>query len=1016
MEEVKIGVDMDPSKTKVLTENYSKDAMTSSLSNVRFYQLNNQLREVAAFLVPPEPTPLPSHFGYVSEKPLAEFKPLYTIDVINTRNMTQRDARVQPYFLVELDPLYVSIINESKYAYVDPVTYGLEELFLAVAVTRNIIGKFPGPVDITVDNNVAAHMKLVDLTKLGERNFLQLSNRIVDVEERAIFLQYIRYRYCSTLVDETVLNNDSTDPEIKDSINNFTTYIVPYHAYEIELMNINRNIFIESHQHPKDYLQEYLSHYGPNATASIDTCRRVNKANCSVKVLKTTYGKMDVSHIYTIPSACLEAINTIKTMVNFSITMDNFTSVMADLRKRLRVDINRASAKQDYTSHVNVSKAVDIVAKSHWCLINPNLFNVTLMELDFDSLFENLYMTLSIITIQLIFPPTVFSPSIRLKINNAFAYSLVHHKIGSREYIVITEIVRAATTIVLPDFSMKTEWLDFERDILQLIYHYCSNLLIQQRYAAVRDIIKAYFNDVPSGVNGGTTKISQSRSETISLMTPYLRGQYGREYLRDKNMDQFREKRNMYPNGAILISRKNAPNESPEMHIITRRFNMILQLYIQSNNASRDGEPRPLFHEDEVRTIMEHISGNGLSRLSAIAKYYNYALFTYSSSVVCDSTINHVGIVNQEMTSITFSAALTLLILPKPDIILTDARPIPMYSGMRIMSELQLFLMLYNRVVGEIRGVPKNTFTKGQYVEITARLMEYLTGMQSYDPKHAFGYTPGDPQSWDEFLENKLLISNGHPLYKSFNEIITRMLSIVRQPDFRLAHVNKFYLVKAAAIMVSPDYSGPVLAASTLSHRQLKIVKVIHDISEYRTMTVNMNRQGHILDSEFAKLWRGMRTPAMQDLLQNRGMEVDAIEVRINARLDITVIKESGAFTGSGPKRGSSYTDFTEHINSAISQGGSNNVSHIPMFKIPITYLLNDIGSGNHAGTTWEHDVITDSVSRSLPLCQMIVPFESIQVGLWTPMDLIRTFTNPITVRNEPYEVVDDFQIDLSMK
>lgn len=79
---------------------------------------------------------------------------------------------------------------------------------------------------------------------------------------------------------------------------------------------------------------------------------------------------------------------------------------------------------------------------------------------------------------------------------------------------------------------------------------------------------------------------------------------------------------------------------------------------------------------------------------------------------------------------------------------------------------------------------------------------------------------------------------------------------------------QKFYLIKNGIIAPKSDFSGPVLAGSTLRKSQFNVVKVIRGIQDYSDLRNNMNRVGHIRDSGFLKLWRSMSSPSREDAQQ----------------------------------------------------------------------------------------------------------------------------------------------------
>lgn len=85
-------------------------------------------------------------------------------------------------------------------------------------------------------------------------------------------------------------------------------------------------------------------------------------------------------------------------------------------------------------------------------------------------------------------------------------------------------------------------------------------------------------------------------------------------------------------------------------------------------------------------------------------KAYTYELPKYSTALAADNTIRYVNPMHKENVNVNVSSAFTLLVMPNTEVQYSHETSAPMYSGVDIMSEQQLFLLFYRRIVERLHG------------------------------------------------------------------------------------------------------------------------------------------------------------------------------------------------------------------------------------------------------------------------------------------------------------------------
>lgn len=1015
------GPPVDENTTKILSDVAYKNSVTTALSNVRFCQSSQALRELHIYIEPAKPTPIPNSFYYVEEKPLRDFKPIFSIDVTNSYRMFSNDVDSTPFFLVRTNPEYINPTLDGAYAFSDANLASLQSLFTSAIIVREHIKMMAGFIKTHhVVGLVPMHE--VDISDLGPRNMLKLADEILSYDTRLSFLNCLRNRYVKTetAADDLVegIIDNTVDLAIRDRIENYSTYLIPYAQEEINLLNLSSSLFFSMHEHPTVTLDKLrgMSHAGVEISSV--TKQIAMHANCSVRVLKNVYEKLDVVDIYIVPNGCLQLRNQIKRMAVVDLQIDSMIPILTNLQQSLRIAPLVNTAKGNYLNHINAQNAAAMLAASHWTLINPNLFCVDLYGLELGSIFNDIYQALSITVVQILFPPNVILESTRMSINNALAYSIVHYHIGKKGYDDMKMKLSAFTGYVLPDYEMSHDWLSYKADIAYALY--AVNHSADPWSHITHYILKPYFNGRSVAELDGDVVVSGSIRMKKSLMAPYLLGNTTTEYDRYKASDTFREARSMYKNGALLINKVFVANGNPHVAEISGKFSAMQVLfdtppgkYNQRNNYVY--EPRVLYNSNEVAAIMGMVTQTGINRLAAVLKAYTYELPKYSTSVAADSTVRYVSQLHKEVVTIQVKASFTLLVCPNTEVVFNHELSAPMYAGISIMSEMQLFLLFYRRVTELLPKAPPAQFTTTQKVSLASQLMEIVTGTTNYDAKKAFGYEQGDPATWNDFLDNESRKVEKHHAYVTFSSVISQILRVVENGVFKAAIVSKFYLVKEALMLVTADYSGPVLAASTLRRGQINVKHTIHDIGDYARLRNNHTREGQVVDTTFLSLWRDLYAPSREGLMKPDA-KVDAIEVHFRAKLDLHFVREKGQFHCGIKMMGSSHQDFTDQLDLATSGPHSGDVSHIPMFKIPITYILNDIGSTRISSSVWQREKVFYGTLEALPTCQMVVPYEEITTHLYRYTDLLQLFTNRLTVRDEPIQVLSDFEVHYDRK
>lgn len=964
---------------------------------------------IGVYTAKPEPVAIPNSIINVQEKDINEAKALIDIEVINARDHTNPNAIGKSYLLIRPSATIRNVSNYTDFAFIDVLFDGIERTFMSAKIMANYLTMFPKNLDAYVDN-LGYVRKHLDLNKFKFRNMNAILERIYEPADKQRFADSLREKYIETAVNqlpEGVVH--AREKFYGETLECYSAYIVPLFRIEIQFMDMARFLFHRMYVHPYQVVEEARQYESEYARISAHTNEIAHSSNSSARVLKKIYTKIDVRHLYAIPSACNELRTEIDRIIRLNMISHPLDSSSTQFTRLIQVNQTTSKAVNAFGENINLPHAIHAVTAAFKCLINVNLFSVHLLDLD-ASMFSNFYSNIGFFLMQTIIPPNVIRIEQRLKINNLFAYHIVQMQLGIANYNRIQHVIMGAQNVnPLPQFESLNAWYTSHDDELQKIYARAHNVLANQAFDHVRIMIQSYFNNTPYDLNDGNIEVSPGVFEPMSLSTPYLMGRSLNNYDIDTEFNTFRLRRNMYENGALLINNVTRADDPLNMTFITNKFTALANLYHNGVGMRTGGMyMRTPFTQIDVQNILSKMQIDGMESFSMVSRYYNYYLPQYSCSIAADGVNRNINVLYKKQIDIRPKYLFSLCLVLRRDIEINEQRFAPLYSNIKIASELQLFIAFYDLICNRTNNNPRDVATKGQFINIASKLMSIVLGVNNYDPKTAFGYTHADAGLWDKFLASRDILEGEIPLFQAFNMVLNTVEALTRDPIFQSSTYSHFYLVKAA--MMGGDFirGGTIIAASTVRRDQLDVVYTINTPDEYLRLVSSYRNTDNRFGSEFDYIWYNEVRRVENVNMLRASPAITAIRVNMNALCELTMIKEDGTFIKRYAPDGYTIDSFKNNLNTMRD----GDIRKPKIFNIPITVILNDIGSGPHRGP-WHLEQVEDSILDTLRPTNAIIPFEELNLNTVDCAEFVSShLENRLVVRKDPYTILSDFNVE----
>lgn len=1011
-------IKLNPGGTAPPDENYEAFSNTSItqigryVSNINFIRLEESKIAVSVIERVPKAVDLPLSIIQVTQGGLDRFPLMYEISVLNVGAYKTQSHKSKPIFLVTLNSELREALNNGEYAFYDDKFIGLEEFIIAAKMLRKYAAYLISSVPYNGDSTVM-YTEYVDIEKLGGRNLYALCDQIDDLTTRAAMRLAIKARYKGIMPKvPTNFNQDDLPTVIKDSYREYKTYTVPYNKLEMNLNDFALEIFQQTYTHPRKMIADIEKFVSDGIRIDPHLTDRAHAANSDVRIFNQYFVSMKVSDMYACENVRNELRYKIDQLTHVDVFIVPISKAVKIYNDALHTNIQVSSTANQFALYIDDVRLAEIIGAIFRTLVNPNLYAV---DIPFSTASEadSLFSLVGLVLTQLFIPPTTIVAVARLRINNAIACEAVKYNLAQAGFIRLRNDLHVLFPhVTLPDTSNRNSWLESTVDFAYMIYRTTSSY--PQRYILLNELFAIYFNRVQVITLADEIEygVKNKMREQRSLSAPWLMGAEPRYYLRDTRYDSFRKNRNMEPNGALCISTDMHYDEEPDTRRIQDRVQLIRLIYRLDAPYDPTIPSVSGIQLSQIRQFLFTVTQKGVSAAATLIRMFNYHSMEYSTSICCDGMDRACDRSYKTTLPIAPQYMLSLFVIMDPSHKFMNPMTAPLYDGITLAMDIRLFQLVYQDVLNRVnvRGPPKKLASNEQYEKLANDITGMILGSNDFDIRSKFGYAEADNSTWRAFLDDSKNAKAGEiPIFAHYMAYIDSMTKILRSHK-RMTHiVDHFFLVRNAIMGDTPNFQEVIAASTVCKEADLNVGdRIIRTVDEYLDL-----RHAIIDDTEaeyetkFDKMWYSLPTVDISERYsQEKKTKIEAIRVNMRAKVIVNYVIEDGTFlTRTQPVGTDVEKDF--HSNFTNING---NIYNIPIFKIPITIILNNVATQN-AGKRRVKVRRTESVISSVPyMTNMIVPLEDFYKVIGMSYEQLLTFfTSDVSVRKRTYEIMNDF-------
>lgn len=977
--------DIDVVQEQVITKAFD------TLSNIRFSSIDSKKVYILSIPRIHIPTPLPQGFVTINQVPASDFPLLYDIKIL--KKGSEEDITLRPtiLFMVKLKDEILNDLNEDQFAFIDDRLSGFRELMMAAKMFKRFSANLISKVTTSICN-IGNAFEMVDLNQFKGRDFTSICD-VMEADEKLAFMNMLRNKYVriGSQMPRGYTPMDLPHNYI-DTINDYDTYLVPMAFQELTMNELTRELFSYMYEHPCTAYDNMLVFKDRGLGVSQRLVRKALAANRNSRVPRYYYNKIAIENCYISPNTREEMRLKIDEMVSIPMVKLPLENKLREYTQSMRTSLSVSDVSNTFGLYIDMNKANITLTSIYKCLINPNLYIVP-VALKHTTDIDNYFSYMSLLFFMSICPSVVVPEGDRIWINNCLLRLILLRQASDIQHIF--NQVRIRRGIEIPNILAIDKWMRSSIDYMPLVYEAVSRQ--QQAEKNVLEILRMYFQNYPH------TDISQDDN---SLHRPWLMGFLPGEYARDVRYDDFRVKRNMHPNGALLINRTVRQYDDIDTLRYTTMIDIILKIYTNNQRGAAGGSV-----PTALNNFMNKLLYDGLCSFTVIMRAYNHYLMRFSTSVMCDGNVRQLDVATKRTLVVHYSSMLTMFLAIDPLTEFSEVLPAPLYEGLSTAFELRMFQRCYkyiNRKVILSDNMGK-ILVKKQILQLAQLLCSLMMGVSEFDAKRTFGVELTDNATWESFLRQALeMDDNEIVIFNKYMQFVNSIKVVLNDLKCGLDEVDHFYLVQNAMRMSNPKYPEVLALSTVYTEDELEVVHVINDYEEYRKLMMDYeNTNGMEFRQIFDKVWHSLEVPNRVKIFDKKDKrKIQAIRVNMRAKVSWNFIDSDSSFKYKSKGVGNTLEDdFEKNLNDV--QG---DIRKPKIFVIKQTCILNNLGE-NSTCARREINARRNYILKTLPNVNMIVPYDQCNPKVYGTTDaFLNYFTSSLSVRNNEFVIDDDFK------
>lgn len=936
---------------------------------------------------------------------------LYDIDVINTSDLLKRSEKPIPFIITKLKRKYQDEIAALNSTF-DSFRFRDVAIFIyAIKIVAESGGLVISSVPLIEDANVLSR-KRVDMSKLGERNLIEIFKKIKDINIQNSMLQNVKTFYVESDVDSIPPEYEHNLPgPYKDSKVNYSRVLFPLLPMEREVYSLGLMLFSAQYYHPYELIQDVLSHIPSIVSLDSGIINEVmENSTVSSRTPRLLFGCSNLLITYASNGIMDEYRKIIKDSVDVTlITQDPAKSRMG-IQRLIMSSITTQRAGDEIVDWVRLPAFSEFIINSFSIMINPNLYIITgSMRMIMSFFSESIYHMLSLFIAQLLIPPNVFTIDYRISINNMLARYIMEYKVPDSKRHLFTAIP------MLDDIS---GWMSISTDYLAMLYctygtilkHQCGqsgeNAYMGMKYyfhgASAMDVTGTF--SFPDGM-GGSTKVQQS------LCIPYLNGKRTYNYAQNADYSNARETLYKMGNGIIIPTEYN--NGDPNLQYYKNKINSTQHLLL--NNVKRN----PSFPTEVVTTsIIEAVKSPGAMKFRQIYLKYIENLAKFSLMPACDPIVRpNIKITCKKNLEIDLKG---ILVAPFMLEQIYELQPVSLpilQAGIPVSTRIAFFIKVYREIYTLTKTVNndvipiKGGFSKRRMIELSIDVTRSILKDKDFDPIREAVGAHASTSDINELLNLEIDPILLKPLDAFMKAVNTVRVSTTRN-ESKLSLVKSFYIVKNAfsSSLAGTTGSTYIVGANTVLESSLRVVKRYVNLTAFSRALNEPERieNGFIDFNEFDGIVSTLKCPDDRSMATD-GLcgVIDAIRVDAPIYVDINLYK-----VGTTPEilqiKSPKLNEVTNIYKTFIRDP---NLQEIP--RITFSILLNDLGMtfNNNLAKKEARIATIESLSGS----QIVVPLDGLLdtcgVNIMSPDNFLSKIGCHVPLRTTPFDIWDGVEL-----
>lgn len=992
--------------------------ITRGVSNVKLYATAE--RQVVAIAVESsvKSKVLPLPIIPVKFVGISEFPRLYDVKVINSGPLVrQRTQGVEPMYTST--PYVIRAYNAeffndvTKYpSETDDIRFrGLNTFLRAVTMISKYGAMILARVD-TEDSKVIDGVKIIKPSSFGDRSIDKIIEKVENINMRIRLRENVSLKYVETDVPNVPFEFQTNTPDgiYQESRSNFSCARLPLSELEYAFHVIGLRLFYSQYYHPTELIRDIKAKLPPQIIIDRATEAEVfNTSTTRTRVPRLTSVTINHASAYIFPNVVKSYRNIIHKMISFHVVIRDTNEVARNMQILVEQSITSTRAGGDIARYASIEYIPKFMMDTVSILVNPNLY-IMIADVSIEYVTESLFKFIGLALWQLFIPPNVIPVEQRVRINNAFAYFIIRHKLP------------LATTQAMVDIPPATNveaWRTVNIDYLSTMY---SQYNFQLRQNAVgRDVASAlelYFARAPPEATTVRFQFMDNRVTKmvqVSTTLPYLNGCRSYDYLQDPRYSMIRH--NMYNINTGMVLPTIFENMEPSMEPFIQKIGF-MRLILSRQTTKPSTYPQTQITE-KILTYLEDF-GTG-----AMRQYYKKV---YASSLklslnpACDPIVrDNVNAMYKEAISAEFRSSFSTVVFLADKLDPENSYQPELNEGMPLALRAEMFRRAYREVTARSdAGVDINI---GGRVSIPkTKRMEfatYVTGIalkdDGFSPTKEFISDTADQSELNRILEDNTAYANTLYIDTFFDSVklMEDYMNMVRRSD---GYVNRFYIVKNALCVKLnsgelPDY---LMGITTIPQSRID-VKYRYSSTSELAKAINKPPKvvdGYLCQNDFMSAFERMDEFTFNSIISAPGGQVfPAIEVHSPARVKLHMVDMTSEMKMFKPQ----ITLFSDVISKYASYREIDD--EVPVLNINITALLNNVGEVIERPLPSE--MMLKSTLKLLQGAQVIVPLDDILkvagVEIMSVGDYIARNVVDIPFRKQPFEMLDSLKVDLVM-